>query len=172
MSWKDMIKDVAPNLAAALPPPFGVIAGTAVRAALGISEKATDDDVEKQLAKASPEILLKIKEADNDFKLGMANIGVDLEKVAAGDRDSARKREVDTGDYTNRVLAAGVVGFWAVLNFLILTQGVNESVADPLLYRLLGTLDGALLLVLQYYFGSSASSHQKSELIATMKKTK
>ena len=71
-------------------------------------------------------------------------------------------------------LAAAVVVAWAAVQFYVLPHAMTAAKApDPamisLVSRVLGTLDGALMLVLAYYFGSSTGSDRKTELMAGQK---
>ena len=69
-------------------------------------------------------------------------------------------------DWTPRILAAGVVCLTFCGEGWILTHGYPSNVAGELVGRILGTLDSALMLVLAYYFGSSAGSDRKTEILA------
>ncbi len=89
----------------------------------------------------------------------------------AKDRADARAREIVVKDKLPAVLAIAVTcGFFAVL-FLAFTRGVNDQSRD-LANIMIGTLGTAWVSVITYYFGSSAGSAQKSELLATMEKRK
>lgn len=165
MAWQDIAKNVAPVLAGALPPPFNAMAAIAVKAALGLSTDAKEKEVERALASASPETLLKLKEAENAFLLEMEKLDVDLERIHAGDRDSARKREAETKDKTPLILAMLITaGFFCTLGYMMI-HGLPEAGRDALLI-MLGALGTAWGNVVNYYFGSSAGSKQKSDLMA------
>lgn len=87
-----------------------------------------------------------------------------LEKIAAEDRDSARKREMATGDSTNRVLAYLIVVVFGAAQYMVFTHPFAQDQAI-MVARVLGTIDMALGLVLGYYFGSSAGSAAKTDLL-------
>ena len=94
----------------------------------------------------------------------MAELEIDLERISAGDRDSARKREVLTGDFTPKVLAAAItIGFFGIL-FWMFIHGVPKNGNEALLL-MLGALQTAFTGVIAYYFGSSAGSKAKNELL-------
>jgi hypothetical protein len=85
---------------------------------------------------------------------------------AIDDRGSARNMAVQTKDiWTPRIVAAIVIlgSFfgegWALTH-------VIPAGSEVLAGRVLGTLDSALLAVLYYYFGGSAGSDRKTELLA------
>lgn len=131
-------------------------------AGLKVIEKVIPDP------QAKAEAQQKLLELKQNGELKLEEFGVKREEIAAGDRDSARKREAATGDNTNRIIAFVIVTLWGAMNFFIMFNGIPETVDDPVLYRLLGTLDAVVLLVLQYYFGSTASSRSKDATIHNM----
>jgi len=163
--WKAIVRTVAPALASVLGTP---LLGTAV-AALGEAvlgnSKASITEVATAVATGSPEVLLKIKEADAALQQRLAELGVDIERISAEDRDSARKREIETKDSTPTVLAYMFVGLYFGVIWAVWKYPVDPNVND-LLMILIGTLTGALIQILNYYFGSSSGSAQKSNVLA------
>lgn len=168
MDWKVVVSTVAPWLGTALGGPLGGVAVSAVADALGLSEK-TEGAIKQALAGVTPEQMLAIKAADQSFALQMQELGVknvkDLEQIAAADRDSARKREVEVKDNTPRVLAYAItLGFFGVVTFMLLSSVPAGS--RDILNIMLGTLGTAWTGVVAYYHGSTASSAQKNKLLA------
>lgn len=93
-----------------------------------------------------------------------ATLKVKLEEIAANDRNSARQREMAIKDKTPAYLAYGItIGFFSILGFMLLKQ-IPETGHDALLI-MLGALGGAWGAVVSYYFGSSAGSERKSDLL-------
>ena len=89
-----------------------------------------------------------------------ATTRLQLEKIAADDRASARQREIATGDSTNRVLAYLIVAVFGAAQYAVFTHPFPPDQAI-MVARVLGTIDMALGLVLGYYFGSSVGSRMK-----------
>ena len=138
--------------------------------ALGLSQDASSDDVQTALMNATPEQLAAVKKIDADFKVQMKELDIDLERIAAGDRDSARNMQMQTNDWIPRAMAVMVTfGFFGILTWL-LTKGVPPTGSETLIY-MLGALGTAWTGIVQFYFGSSAGSKAKTDaLVAGEKK--
>lgn len=168
--WKKTIATVAPWIASALPGPFGALAQTAVKAALNLPPDSSEDDINSAMGKLTGDQIVALKNAENDFKLKMQQAGFDqadkLAQIAAEDRDSARKREIAVKDRTPMILAIFVtLGFFGLLGFMALETVPQANAA--ILNTMLGSLGTGWLAILYYYFGSSAGSDRKTEIIAT-----
>lgn len=162
MDWRKVVKAVAPVLGTALGGPLGAMALAQVSNAVLGKPDGSEDEIATALQ--SPDALVKLKEADHAFKAKMAELGVNLEKIAAEDRASARQREVQTQDPTTRRLAylytAGYFGaLWSVWQY-----GMPAEMKD-ILIGLLGVLTAAQAAIMQYYFGSSAGSSSKNSIL-------
>jgi hypothetical protein len=164
--WKSLVGTVAPTLATALGGPMAGMAVKAISSSLGLSDGATEKDLSAALQGASPEVLAQIQKADQEFALEMEKLGVDLEKIAQQDRDSARNREIATGDNAPKVLAGVIVtGFFATLSCVAFLE-IPVSSQQPV-NILLGSLTALLIQVGNYYFGSSAGSKEKTKHLAS-----
>lgn len=166
--WKNLLRQVAPAIGAAIGGPFGAVAGQALRAALGLESEGDEDAMSKALERATPEQLLALKAAEHRFKLDMQKLGVDVLKLDAEDRASARQREVLAKDSTPGCLACLVtLGFFGLLSWLMVSEPPTGS--KEILNIMLGALGAAWASIVSYYFGSSAGSAAKSKIIAEMK---
>ncbi|MEY3471386.1 MAG: hypothetical protein RLY63_61 [Chloroflexota bacterium] len=169
MDLLKIVGAVAPTLATAIGGPLGGMAMQVVSSVLGLPTDSSEKDVEKALKQATPEQLLALKQADNDFAVRMKELDIDLERIAASDRDSARRREAQVRDWMPRVLAFVVVAGFMATVFLVLL-GYVDGMKDPLMATTVGTLIGFVSAkceqVVAYYFGSSSSSQQKTQLLA------
>lgn len=172
MDWskvKSAIGTVAPWIAGTLGTPVAGVAVKAICDLFGLnSSTATPDDVTAALAGATPEQLLALKQADQKHQEFMVQIGYDhLDKLAAidaGDRDSARKREMTVQDWTPRILAYTIVIAFVVM--VAATLGGLSKVDSVLAGTLVGYLSAKCEQVIAYYFGSSRGSDRKTELMA------
>lgn len=166
---KQIIGAVAPMLGTAIGGPFGALAGTFIGKALGVAPN-DQGAMEAAVASGDPEILVKLKQADNDFRAHMADVGLSEDKLAYDDKSNARAREIALKDYTPAVLAYGItLGFFGTLLFMLI-HGKPASGGDALLV-MLGSLGTAWAGVTAYYFGSSSGSARKDATLADIAKS-
>ena len=165
-SFGPLLGQVAPTLATAL---GGPMAGLAVKTLSNVllgHEEGTEDDLGKALSGATPEQLANIKQIDADFKTSMKELDIDLERISAGDRDSARKMHMETKDWVPKVLALAItIGFFGILVWM-LVNGMPPSGTEALL-MMLGALGTAWTGVVNFYYGSSAGSKAKTDALAS-----
>ena len=171
----DFLKSIAPWIAAAatgnVPALIGMAANELTNV-LGYEVAADGAAIEKAAGSASAEQLLAIKKADNAFAVKMQELGYShiekLEALAVDDRISARQREMSVKDWTPRILAAIITsGFLGVL-FYMISEGLPETNRDSLL-MMLGALSSGWGMMLAYYYGTSAGSAAKNEMLLRSK---
>jgi hypothetical protein len=164
----NLVRTVAPSIASAVGGPLAGMATKAISEALLGKPDGTEEELAQAAIKATPEQLLALKKAENDFALQMRELDIDLERIAGADRDSARNREIKTRDWTPKILAGGItVGYFGVL-FYMLTHGLPTTGGSEAMLVMLGTLGTAFGGVMAYYFGSSAGSKEKTEAMNRM----
>jgi len=158
-----IIGAVAPTIATALGGPLAGMAVKALSSALfGGDDSKGADDIAALLGGVTPDHLAQMKQIDDDFKSKMASLNVDLVKLSNDNTDSARQMQISTKDWIPRLLAICVsVGFFGVL-FIMLLYPVNQSQAFTLL---LGALASGWGGVMNFYFGSSAGSKAKTDIL-------
>lgn len=168
----NLVRTVAPTIASAVGGPLAGMATRAISEALLGKPDGTEQELEQAAATATPDQLLALKKAENDFAVRMRELDIDLERIANEDRNSARNREIQTKDWMPRILAFVVVGGFMITVFLVLL-GYVEGMRDPLMATTVGTLIGFVSAkceqVVAYYFGSSAGSKAKDEAMNRMK---
>ena len=164
----NLVRTVAPSIASAVGGPLAGMAIKAISEALLGKPDGTEEELAQAATKATPEQLLALKKAENDFALQMRELDIDLERIAGADRDSARNREIKTKDWTPKLLAGGItIGYFGVL-FYMLTHGLPTTGGSEAMLVMLGTLGTAFGGVMAYYFGSSAGSKEKTEALSRM----
>lgn len=163
-NWKKIVGSIAPTLATALGGPMAGLAVKALGGALLGDENAKESAVAAAVAAAGPDDLLKLKQANHDFESKMAELGVDLERIAAADRDSARSMQKENKAWIVPVLGTlTVAGFFGVVAW-VLTGRV--SLESTLLGFVLGQVSAKAEQVYNFYFGSSAGSKEKTQHLA------
>lgn len=172
MDIKGIIGTVAPWLGTALGGPLGGLAVSTISKLFGLSS-STEKAISQAISGATPEQMLALKKADQEFALRMQELGFtnikELEQIAANDRDSARRREMVVQDRIPAILATVVtVGFFGLLGFM-LTHEV-PIVNKDILNVMLGSLGTAWLSIIFYYFGTSTSSAKKDQVLASIAK--
>lgn len=169
MSGTDWLKTLAPMVGTALAGPIGGAAAAFVADRLGIQEKTVAAVTEVlNSGKLSPDQIASLKAAEIDFQKFLESNKIRLEELDAADRKSARDMQIATRSWVPSILAMGVtVGFFGVLGFML--SDPNYKPTEPLLV-MLGSLGTAWTMVMGYYFGSSAGSRAKTDLIDRMSK--
>lgn len=163
--WKDIIGTVAPALATALGGPLAGMAVGAIGSALGLGDGASEEAISEALQRPTNDQLLAIKKAGQDFTVRMRELDVDIERMHADDRQSAREREIDTGDvWTPRVLAAITMFAFVGCIYLVFSEylGSMSPAQLTLVGGVVGYASAKADTVIGYYFGSSSTAKQMS----------
>ncbi|MDX1351557.1 MAG: hypothetical protein R3254_00995 [Thiomicrorhabdus sp.] len=159
MNWKELVGSVAPTLGAALGGPFGGMAGKWLAGRLG----STEEDIEEVVLNSDPNLLAQIKELEFDFKKEMAALGIKEEQLHVQDRSDARGMAIKTTLLPQIILSTiFILGFVFVL-YLVFTGDVdlNGTMKDVAIF-LLGILSAGIAQIMNFFFGSSSGSKEKS----------
>ena len=162
----DWLKQLAPTVASALGGPLAGMAVAAISKAVGVEEDKIQDLIASN--KMSAEQIAQIKVAEIELQKQANELGLNFEKLATDDRKSAREMQIATRSWVPPLLAAAVtIGFFAILGGMMFGK---MSVADnTALTMMLGSLGTAWTGIIAYYFGSSAGSQAKTDLLAKQK---
>lgn len=168
MDWKALVGTVAPWIGTAMGGPLGGMAVSAVADALGLSDK-TEASIKAALAGVTPDQMLALKKADQEFSMRMQEMGFQntqaLERIAAEDRKSARDMQTAVRSNIPGILAVLITaGFFGILIGLLM--GSLKATENQALLIMLGALGAAWGSVVNYYYGSSSGSQAKTELLA------
>jgi len=162
MDWKDVIKNIAPVIATGF---GGPIAGTATKFLaerfLGDPD-ATEAELSKAILGATPEQLAQLKIIDNDFAVKMAELKIDVYALEVKDRDSARGL-AKVNMRPQIILSMIFIGGYFALVFMLFSGEVKitEDIRD-MSNILLGVLTASIPAIMQFWFGSSSGSKDKS----------
>lgn len=168
MDWKNLVSTVAPWIGTALGGPLGGAAIGAVADALGLSDK-TEASIKAALTGATPEQLMAVKTADQAFAVKMQELGYsDIEKLAqlaVENTKDARAMQTATRSRIPAVLAILItVGFFGILIGML--RGWLTLTDNQALLIMLGSLGASWGAVVNFFFGSTAESGRKTELLA------
>jgi hypothetical protein len=157
---KSLLQTVAPTIATALGGPIG---GVAVKF---LADKFVGGDtgkVEDFLLSANPDQLAQIKLADMEFQKEMRKLDIDLERLHAGDRDSARSMVLAKGFLPQLSLSVLYTAAYAVVLYVFIGGHVAVPTSQMTLFgSLLGVLSAAQVQIINFWFGSSSGSKEKT----------
>jgi hypothetical protein len=123
-----------------------------------LDKTSTSDEERLQIQQA-------IEKQVQDHTAVMEDLLVEREKVSADDRASARGREIAVKDYIPGILAIFLTaGFFGLLGWMMYEAPPDGS--KDILNVMLGSLGTGFITMLAYYYGSSASSAQKTTAMA------
>jgi hypothetical protein len=101
-----------------------------------------------------------------EFEKMIQEYELELDKLEFADKANARQRETDfikaTGhiDWMHTVVGILVMIAFVLMTFLLFTQEFPEK-SEHIIINLVGILEGAVITVVGYYYGSSAGSRIK-----------
>ena len=182
MSWKDVgtfIKKGAPLLGSVIAGPAGGAVGGLVSSLFG----GETDDPEKLLSlmQSDPEALTKLKELEmkhrerlEELNIEAARIQLQESQAYLGDRQSARLRESVIVQATGKkdvnlyILAWVVVGgFFLLTGLMMVIPELESKSSNAMVNIMFGGLVSGFATVLGYFFGSSKSSAEKTQLLTS-----
>ena len=165
----DWLKSIAPTIATAMGGPLAGMAVEAISKAIGVDPSEVQNTINS--GKMTADQIASLQTAEIALKARAQEMGLDFEKLAVADRASARQMQMTTGSFVPPLLSGLVVVAWATIQYFLLTHVIDPTMRE-LVARVLGTLDGALMLVLSFYFGSSAGSQAKDTMLHQSSPTK
>ncbi len=172
MDFTQIIKTVAPWIGTALGGPLGGMAVTAAANALGLGDKTTDA-IKAAITGATPEQLLALKEADQNFELQMRSLGFqnvkDLEAIAAADRDSARKMQMENKSNMPAIITSGVLTSFIGMALALFFLPIPDQNRDQIIF-MLGQLSGFTGSAIAFWLGTTRSSQTKDATISNLSK--
>ena len=157
MNW---LEQIAPTIATALGGPLAGLAVEAVSKIIGVAPAETQKLLND--GKLTSDQIAQIKIAEIELKKQEQELGLNFAKLVANDRISARELQSNTKSWIPGTLAVFITtGFFSILLALMYGQVAKTDA----IMIMLGALGTAWTGVIQFYFGSSASSQKKDELL-------
>lgn len=171
----EVLRDAAPAIGAAMTTfggPLGAAGAAVLTGVLGLPKDADEKAIAKAMEGATPEQLLALKKADQDFAVQMAQIDLQRYQAALTDVASARQRQVQLNDpqpmYMGWTILCGFIGVVTIIIWFVFT-GQAVTLKDPTVAGIIGTLIGYLSAkadqVVSFYFGSSSESKHKTSIM-------
>lgn len=165
----DWLAKIAPTVASAMGGPLAGMAVEFIAKKLGVEETADSVKAVLQSNNLTSDQITRIQEAEIALKAKAQEMGIRFEELANKDRADARAMQVATRSWIPATLAIAVtMGFFGILGLLM----TGEAVKSDALMLMLGSLGTAWTGVMGFYFGSSAGSQDKDEMIYKSTPTK
>jgi membrane-bound ClpP family serine protease len=154
------LAQLAPTVASALAGPLGGMAVEILATKLGVPPEQAQKALES--GKLTSDQVAAIQQAEIELKAKAQEMGLDFEKLSNDDRKSARDMQINTHSWIPPVMAIIVtIGFFGIL-FALMSGKVAKG--DEVMI-MLGSLGTAWTGIISFYFGSSASSQKKDDLL-------
>lgn len=178
MDWSnltDTLLRVAPTIAGLVGGPLGSMGVQALENVFGLTPGTGADTkgnptpaLESAILGMNPDQAIALAKIDAELKGKLIDAGISYENIAAGDRNSARQREMSVKDWTPRVIAFCVIGGFLGMAYGVLFKSMSADSA--LAGTVIGYLSAKAEQVVSYYFGSSAGSAKKDDTITALSK--
>jgi hypothetical protein len=178
MDWTKVASTIggtAPLLAGLIGGPVGL--GVTAAATLLSHVLGTPNDPQSiETALQDPSALDKVRQAESANAVQLQQLAVtaaqaqltheiELARVNAEDRKDARAMGIATRDWVPKALAVAVtIGFFGI--FVLMALYPLPASNRDLVNVILGSLGTAWISIIGYYFGTSAGSARKTELLA------
>jgi len=147
---KSLIGGLVPTIAAGMGSPVAGMAVNMVADALGC--KPEPRSIEQALGDATPEQLIRLKAAEQEFEVQMKQMDIDVFALETQDIQDARSKFGN--DWTPKVLGLlSMIGFMSYI-FFITAFPIDDS-SDDIVMLIIGSLTGIATAVISFYFGSS-----------------
>jgi Fe2+ transport system protein B len=153
---KNIIGAVAPTLGTAISGPLGGMAMGKIAEVLGVSND--QKSVQQAIQNATPEQMMELKKAEQEFETQMKKLDVDVFKLETADIQDARGKF--SKDWTARIIGIAVVGGFMGYIFLVTLQPPEQN-SEALINLVLGYLGGLASAIISFYFGASNTSNNK-----------
>jgi hypothetical protein len=158
----DWLKQIAPTIATAMGGPLAGMAVSAISKAIGVDPDKVGDLISNN--KLSAEQIAQVKIAEIELQKQAQELGLNFEKLEVEDRKSAREMQATTRSIVPPALAAIItVGFFSILIMMMIGKVDGNN---PTILMMLGSLSTAWTGIVAYYFGSSAGSQAKTDLLS------
>lgn len=170
----DILKKVLPTIATVLGGPLAGLAVEVIGGALGMSEPTKDRVIELlSNTQLSGDQVAALKVAENSLKLRLRELDIKVEEldvrreeIAKDDRVSARTLFQQGFKLIGWLSVLTIIGFFVIVYYMLTEDLSGMSNEQILLYgTMLGYLASNTQQVYNYFFGTSAGSDKKNEML-------
>ena len=156
----DWLAQLVPTIATCLGGPLAGMATGLIAKMLGIDESKVQETINS--GKLTADQVASLQQAEIELKKQAQSMGLDFEKIATADKQSARSMQISTKSIVPPLLALLITaGFFGILYALMMGYAKESNQ----LMIMLGALGTSWTGVIAFYFGSSNSSQNKDEML-------
>lgn len=167
MNWRDTLRELAPTVAGALGGPFAMTAVSIVADLLGV--EADEKQIGDLVASGDPEVLLKLRDAEQRFTVELERLGVERERLqhanTASARDLGKSRGLKAQYALSSVFIAGYFVVFAGFIWALVEQTEIDQSFALLFATLLGVMTKAVADILNFWFGGSAGLKDSNDAL-------
>ena len=153
MKLGGLLKSLAPNIASAAGGPLAGMAVKMVAAKLSLPESTTANEIE-DLIEREPDKAVLVKQADEDFKLKIKEMEIDLESFKTEVEDRKDARAAFSTDLTPKLLSVLTLLLYGAF-VLMVTMMPHDQNDETIISLVLGQLSGILGTAAAFYYGGS-----------------
>ena len=160
MDWLNKLKEYAPSIAGVILSGGATLPQLAMKAISDVTgvEISNETQLANMVESASPEVMLKLKQADNSYKIRILELNNELASTELGDTQNARKQHQHSWmpALICGMLSISVIAFTASLMFIVIPEE-NTRIIDTLF----GAFLTAWLSSISYWVGTTRTSADK-----------
>jgi hypothetical protein len=160
MDWIKKLKEYAPDIVTAVLTGGATLPQLALKAVADATgnEVNTQDDLQRAVESATPEMMLKITQANNQFKIRMRELDNEIMSSELGDTQDARKNHKHS-----KMPAAICIGLSIVVTIISIALIFQSIPPDnsQMLNMLIGQIVAAWMASIAYWVGTTRSSANK-----------
>ncbi len=153
MKLGGLLKSLAPNIASAAGGPLAGMAVKMVAAKLSLPESTTANEIE-DLIEREPDKAVLVKQADEDFKLKIREMEIDLESFKTEVEDRKDARAAFATDLTPKLFSVLTLLLYGAF-VLMVTMMPHDQNDETIISLVLGQLSGILGTAAAFYYGGS-----------------
>ncbi len=164
MKWLDKLKQYAPDIAAAVLSGGATLPQLALKAVADATGQSVSNETEMAavIESASPEVMLKVQQCNNSFKIRMSELGNELTATELGDIQHAREQHKDS--CMPAAICCALTLMVAGLLVALFKFSIPEANSE-VVYLVIGQVITLWAGSVVYWIGTTRSSAQKTQML-------